>query len=146
MSTERAEPSPRARFQRFYALSTRWADNDIYGHANNVVYYAWFDTVVNRFLIEEGGMRPGVDTVVGYVVGSSCDYFAPVSYPQELSLGLRIERLGSKSVTWEIGVFAEGRELSNATGRFTHAFVNTKTGSSEAVPGRIRDALERTFC
>ncbi|MGD2008076.1 MAG: thioesterase family protein [Cellvibrionales bacterium] len=141
----RPEPSPRSCFQRFYELPTRWADNDIYGHANNVVYYAWFDTVVNRFLIEEGGMRPGEDPVVGYVVGSSCDYFSPVSYPEVLTLGLNLKRLGDKSVTWEIGVFAEGNELSSATGRFTHAFVDTHTGRSAAVPVGIRTALEATF-
>ena len=71
--TERATPSPRAHFSVFYSLNSRWADNDIYGHINNVAYYAFFDSVVNRFLIEEGGMRPGVDSVVGYVVNSSAD-------------------------------------------------------------------------
>ena len=80
--TERATPSPRSHFSVFYPLNSRWADNDIYGHINNVAYYAFFDSVVNRFLIEEGGMRPGVDSVVGYVVNSSADYFSPLSYPQ----------------------------------------------------------------
>ena len=75
--TDRAAPAPREQFSVFYPLHSRWADNDIYGHINNVAYYAFFDSVVNRFLIEEGGMRPGVDTVVGYVVSSSADYFRP---------------------------------------------------------------------
>ena len=77
--TERATPSPRSHFSVFYQLNSRWADNDIYGHINNVAYYAFFDSVVNRFLIEEGGMRPGIDSVVGYVVNSSADYFSPLS-------------------------------------------------------------------
>ncbi len=135
-------PAPRERFSQFYDLTTRWADNDIYGHANNVVYYAWFDSVVNRFLIEHGGMQPGRDPVVGYVVASSCDYFSPVSYPDELRLGLRIDRLGSKSVTWEIGVFTAAAAESCATGRFTHAFVDRATGRSAQIPPKIRAALE----
>ena len=140
--SERAAPAPREGFAIFYCLNTRWADNDIYGHINNVAYYAFFDSVVNRFLIEEGGMRPGHDNVVGYVVNSSADYFSPLTYPQELELGLRIARMGEKSVTWEIGVFAQGAELSSVTGRFTHAFVDRKVNKSAAIPSGIRRAIE----
>ncbi len=142
MIMSRPQPAPRDRFRKFYELATRWADNDVYGHANNVVYYAWFDTVVNRFLIEFGGLRPGLDPVVGYVVTSGCDYFSPVSYPEPIELGLRIERLGSKSVSWEIGVFTQGAEQSCATGRFTHAFVDRSSGRSADIPPAIREALE----
>ena len=141
--TERATPAPRSHFSVFYPLSSRWADNDIYGHINNVAFYAFFDSVVNRFLIEKGGMRPGVDSVVGYVVNSSADYFSPLSYPQGLELGLRISRMGEKSVTWEIGVFAEDAELSSVTGRFTHAFVDRKNNRSAPIPEGIRTAIER---
>ena len=140
--SERAAPAPRDGFAIFYSLNTRWADNDIYGHINNVAYYAFFDSVVNRFLIEEGGMRPGHDNVVGYVVNSSADYFSPLTYPQELELGLRIARMGEKSVTWEIGVFAQGAELSSVTGRFTHAFVDREANKSAAIPSSIRRAIE----
>ena len=140
--SERAAPAPRDGFAIFYSLNTRWADNDIYGHINNVAYYAFFDSVVNRFLIEEGGMRPGHDNVVGYVVNSSADYFSPLTYPQELELGLRIARMGEKSVTWEIGVFAQGAELSSVTGRFTHAFVDREANKSAAIPSDIRRAIE----
>lgn len=140
--SERAAPAPRDGFAIFYSLNTRWADNDIYGHINNVAYYAFFDSVVNRFLIEEGGMRPGHDNVVGYVVNSSADYFSPLTYPQELELGLRIARMGEKSVTWEIGVFAQGAELSSVTGRFTHAFVDREANKSAATPSGIRRAIE----
>ena len=140
--SERAAPAPRDGFAIFYCLNTRWADNDIYGHINNVAYYAFFDSVVNRFLIEEGGMRPGHDNVVGYVVNSSADYFSPLTYPQELELGLRIARMGEKSVTWEIGVFAQGAELSSVTGRFTHAFVDREANKSAAIPSDIRRAIE----
>ena len=139
---ERASPSARDRFSIFYPLNSRWADNDIYGHINNVAYYAFFDSVVNRFLIEEGGMQPGLDHVVGYVVNSSADYFSPLTYPQDLELGLRVARLGEKSVTWEIGVFAIGAVLSTVTGRFTHAFVDREANCSAAIPRAIRDAIE----
>ncbi|MEL0152826.1 MAG: thioesterase family protein [Halieaceae bacterium] len=139
--SERAAPAPREGFAIFYSLNTRWADNDIYGHINNVAYYAFFDSVVNRFLIEEGGMRPGKDNVVGYVVNSSADYFSPLTYPQELDLGLRIARLGEKSVTWEIGVFGQGAELSSVTGRFTHAFVDREANKSAVIPSSIRRAI-----
>ena len=139
----RPQPAPRDSFAIFYELPTRWADNDIYGHANNVVYYAWFDTVVNRYLIEEGGLKPLTAEVVGFVVASSCDYFAPVEHPSTLQLGLRIERLGSKSVTWEVGVLLPGDQTSRATGRFTHAFVERASNTSAEIPVDIRAALEK---
>lgn len=141
----RPQPAERSAFGVFYPLPTRWADNDIYGHANNVAYYAWFDTVVNQFLIEEGGMRPGEDSVVGFVVSSSCNYFAPVTYPQSLELGLRVERLGCSSVTWILGVFLPNEKSSRATGSFTHAFVDRQTNSSAPIPDSIRSAIERAF-
>ena len=140
--SDRATPSARSDYPIFYALESRWADNDIYGHINNVAYYAYFDSVVNLFLIEEGGLRPGVDTVVGYVVHSSADYFSPASYPTTLSLGLKVLRIGDKSVRWEVGVFASDEEQSCVTGTFTHAFVDRESSSSAPVPDGIRRAIE----
>ena len=140
--SDRATPSARADYSIFYSLESRWADNDIYGHINNVAYYAYFDSVVNRFLIEEGGMRPGADTVVGYVVHSSADYFFPASYPAKLTLGLKVNRIGERSVRWEVGVFASDAEQSCVTGTFTHAFVDRESGRSAPVPDGIRRAIE----
>ena len=140
--TERPVPASRADFSLFYTLESRWADNDIYGHINNVAYYAYFDTVVNRFLIEEGAMRPGTDEVVGYVVQSSANYFTPVSYPTTLSIGLRVDRLGTKSVTWALGVFAPDAHQSCVTGQFTHAFVERASGLSAEIPLSIRSAID----
>ena len=140
--SDRATPSTWADYPIFYSLESRWADNDIYGHINNVAYYAYFDSVVNRFLIEEGGLRPGVDTVVGYVVHSSADYFSPASYPVTLTLGLRVIRIGEKSVRWEVGVFEPDAEQSCVTGTFTHAFVDLESGLSARVPKEIRRAIE----
>ena len=140
--SDRATPSARSDYPIFYSLESRWADNDIYGHINNVAYYAYFDSVVNRFLIEEGGLRPGVDTVVGYVVHSSADYFSPASYPVTLTLGLKVLRIGEKSVRWEVGVFASDAEQSCVTGTFAHAFVDRESGRSAPVPDGIRRAIE----
>ena len=140
--SDRATPSARSDYPIFYSLESRWADNDIYGHINNVAYYAYFDSVVNRFLIEEGGLCPGVDTVVGYVVNSRADYFSPASYPATLSLGLKVLRIGEKSVRWEIGVFASDAEQSCVNGTFTHAFVDRESGRSAPVPEGIRRAIE----
>ena len=140
--SDRATPSARSDYPIFYSLESRWADNDIYGHINNVAYYAYFDSVVNRFLIEEGGLCPGVGTVVGYVVHSSADYFSPASYPATLTLGLKVLRIGEKSVRWEVGVFASDAEHSCVTGTFTHAFVDRESGLSAQVPDGIRRAIE----
>lgn len=137
----RPVPASRDGFKVFYDVPTRWADNDIYGHVNNVAYYAWFDTAVNRYLIEEGGLQPGRDPVVGFVVASSCDYFAPVTHPAPVQLGLRIVRLGSRSVTWEVGVFLPEDDHSRATGRFTHAFVDHQANVPAPIPESIRRAV-----
>jgi acyl-CoA thioester hydrolase len=129
--SDRATPSARSDYPMFYSLESRWADNDVYGHINNVAYYAYFDSVVNRF-----------DTVVGYVVHSSADYFSPASYPATLSLGLKVLRIGQKSVRWEVGVFASDAQQSCVTGTFTHAFVDRESGRSAPVPEGIRRAIE----
>ncbi|MDG2460266.1 MAG: thioesterase family protein [Luminiphilus sp.] len=141
--SDRPRPALRSDYSCEYQLESRWADNDVYGHINNVAYYAYFDSVVNRFLIEEGGLRPGVDTVVGYVVHSSANYFSPATYPVTLSLGLKVLRMGDKSVTWEVGVFIPESDHSCVTGTFTHAFVDRSTGESAPVPVSIRAAIEQ---
>ena len=141
--SERPRPAQTSDYAIFYSLESRWADTDIYGHINNVAYYAYFDSVVNRFLIEHGDLNPASDSVVGYVVHSSADYFAPVSYPATLRLGLRVVRMGEKSLTWEVGVFAPDADQTCVTGTFTHAFVNRETGTSASIPASIRAAVEQ---
>ncbi len=140
--SDRPRPAQTSDYAIFYSLESRWADNDIYGHINNVAYYAYFDSVVNRFLIEHGGLNPASDPVVGYVVHSSADYFVPVSYPATLRLGLRVLRMGEKSLTWEVGVFAPEAEQTCVTGTFTHAFVNREIGQAAEIPPAIRAAVE----
>lgn len=130
-------------YKVFYPLTTRWADNDIYGHVNNVTYYAYFDTAANRYLIEEGGLDISDSRVVGYVVSSGCEYHAPVAYPDELEAGLRVDRLGNRSVRYGIAIFRRGETTAVAHGYFVHVFVERATDSAVAIPQGLRLALER---
>lgn len=133
----------RDNYHFFSTITTRWADNDIYGHVNNVVYYAYFDTVANRFLIDEGGLDIHNSGVIGFVVNSQCDYFSPVAYPDQLEGGFRVNRLGNSSVEYGIAIFKQGETEACAAGTFTHVFVDRETQRPEALEGRLREALER---
>jgi len=128
----------------FYSkeLSTRWMDNDIYGHVNNVTYYSYFDTVANSYLIEQGGFDPHKSDVVGFVVASSCEYRRPIAFPEQLDVAFRVNKLGSKSVEYGMAIFDKKNELACATGTFTHVFVDRVSGKSTAIPQNIRQALE----
>ncbi len=127
----------------FYPITTRWSDNDLYGHVNNVAYYSYFDTVANRFLIEEGGLDIHGAEVIGVVVESRCNYNASLAYPQALEGGLRVDRLSSRSVTYGIGIFAEGAPEAAANGHFVHVFVDRASNAPVPIPEPIRRALER---
>ncbi len=116
-------------------------DNDIYGHVNNVTYYAFFDTAVNTYLIERGGLDIHGGEVIGLVVSSSCDYFAPVAFPQRIEMGLRVARLGNSSVHYELALFLEGEREARAAGRFVHVFVERHGSRPQAIPLRLREAL-----
>ena len=122
-------------------IQTRWADNDVYGHVNNVVYYAYFDTVINRYLIDQGGLDIERGPAIGVCVESQCTYKRPASFPEVLQAGLRVARLGRTSVTYEIGIF-RGAELC-AQGSFVHVFVERANRKPTPIPDRIRAALER---
>ena len=133
----------RGEYKVFYPITTRWSDNDIYGHVNNVTYYSWFDTAANRFLIEEGGLDIAAGTIVGYVVSSGCDYHAPVTYPEGVEAGLRVDRLGSSSVQYGIAIFREGVQEAAAHGHFVHVFVDRAANRPVPIPDQLRAALER---
>ncbi len=120
----RPEPPPRAAYRIFRPIATRWADNDIYAHVNNVIYYSYFDTLVNGWLIERGLLEVGRSPVIGLVVSSGCDYFAPVAFPDRLEGGIVAHRVGKSSVTYGLGIFREGEEAASAGGRFTHVYVD----------------------
>jgi len=124
-------------------ITTRWADNDIYGHINNVAYYSYFDSAANLYLIEVGGLDIAHGPVIGLVVESHCAYHAPLSYPTPLVAGLRVDRLGNRAVTYGIGIFAEGDELAAAHGHFVHVFVDRTTRKPLAIPPALREALAR---
>ncbi|WP_417567418.1 acyl-CoA thioesterase [Marinobacter sp.] len=118
-------------------------DNDVYGHVNNVTYYSYFDTTINRYLIEVGGLDINNAPVVGYVVSSSCQFQKPVAYPDALEAGLRVIKLGTSSVTYEIGVFKKGNLDPVAFGQVVHVFVDREQERSVAIPEKIRAALVR---
>jgi acyl-CoA thioester hydrolase len=133
----------RSDYPVFYPLTTRWSDNDIYGHVNNVVYYSYFDTVANRYLIEEGGMDISDGTIVGYVVNSGCQYLSPITHPEPIEAGLRVEKLGNSSVQYGIAIFREGEAEPAAFGHFVHVFVARAANKSVPIPTPLRTALER---
>lgn len=133
----------RADYKVFYPINTRWSDNDIYGHVNNVVYYSYFDTAANRYLIEQGGLDISDGSVVGYVVNSGCEYHAPITYPEPVEAGLRVDRLGTSSVRYGLAIFREGSEQAAAHGHFVHVFVDRAADKSVPIPANLRQALER---
>jgi acyl-CoA thioester hydrolase len=118
-------------------------DNDAYGHVNNVVYYSYFDTAANHYLIHEAGLDIHAGPVIGLVVASQCHYHAPVAYPDPLQAGVRVDRLGDKSVTYGIGIFRDGSDAAVADGTFTHVFVDRATRRSVSIPTAMREALAR---
>ncbi|HEY5933626.1 MAG TPA: thioesterase family protein [Kofleriaceae bacterium] len=123
-------------------ITTRWSDNDIYGHINNVVYYSYFDSAANLYLIQHG-LDIASSPVIGLVVESRCQYHAPLAYPVALSAGVRVDKLGNRAVTYGIAIFAEGEELAAAHGQFVHVFVDRATRTSVPIPPPLRAALER---
>lgn len=128
-------------FNWFSPLTTRWADNDIYGHVNNVMYYSYFDSTANRYLIEQGGLDIHNGPVIGLVVDSGCSYFAPVAFPDALEGALRVAHLGRSSVRYELAIFRPNAEDAVAQGHFVHVFVDRQTRQSTGIPGQLRDAL-----
>lgn len=131
----------RSDFPVFRGITTRWMDNDAYGHVNNVVYYAWFDTTVNAYLIEQGVLDPNEGDVVGVVVETLCRYHDSVSFPEPVEAGLRVERIGTSSVRYEIGIFKVGADLASADGHFVHVYVDRETRRPVPVPDAVRAVL-----
>jgi acyl-CoA thioester hydrolase len=132
----------RAGYHAFRPINTRWMDNDAYGHVNNVVYYSWFDTVVNAHLIEHGALDIHEGATIGLVVETQCNYFAPVAFPQIVEAGLRVARVGTSSVRYEVGVFLQGEPLTVAKGHFVHVYVDRATRRPAPLPQRLKTVLE----
>jgi acyl-CoA thioester hydrolase len=134
---DRPQPLPRSAYRRFVPLTTRWLDNDAYGHINNVVYYALFDTAVNGVLIADGALDVVAGEVIGYIVETHCNYFAPLAFPQALEAGIRVGRIGGSSVRYEIGIFAAGAAETAARGHFIHVYVDRASERPVALPDRL---------
>ncbi len=137
----RSPPPPRSSFKVFRSLQTRWADNDIYGHMNNVVHYQLFDTAINQWLMEQGLLDPLNGAIVGLVVETGCRYHAEAMFPDRITAGISVERLGGSSVTYIIGLFRNDEDTAFADGRFVHVYVDKATRRPVQLPEAWRAKL-----
>lgn len=139
---ERSPPRGRDTYRWFTTITMRWGDNDAYGHVNNIVYYAWFDSAVNQWLVGQGLLDIAAGDPIGLVVETGCRYFAPLSFPGEVEVGLAVERIGTSSVTYRLGVFARGADAPAAEGHFTHVHVSRDSRRPVALPTTWRQRIE----
>ena len=140
---QRPQPEPRSAYRAFSSIDMRWADNDVYGHVNNVVYYSWFDTAVNGWLIKHGALDLQAGAVIGFVVQTQCNYFKPLAFPGSVAVGLRVAHIGSSSVRYELAVFPiDAQSTSAASGHFIHVYVDRLTRQPQPLPAILRTALE----
>ncbi|MFN0040337.1 MAG: acyl-CoA thioesterase [Burkholderiales bacterium] len=140
-----AKPAPdnRESYCHFQRIPTRWMDNDVYGHVNNVIYYSYFDTVVNQYLVERGALVIETSPVIGLVVETQCRYFAPITFPDHVNAGLRVAHLGNSSVRYEIGLFRNDETTAAAQGHFVHVYVERASRRPATLGAELRAALER---
>ena len=143
MANEKPQPPARSDYKHFLTIPTRWMDNDIYGHVNNVVYYSYFDTVVNHYLVAEGGLDIHAGPVIGLVVETTCRFFKPIAFPDRVEAALAVAHLGNSSVRYEVGIFREGELGPAAAGHFVHVYVDRATRRPIPVPDAMRAALTR---
>ncbi len=129
-------------FRHFLSMTTRWADNDVYGHVNNVVYYQWFDTVVNEFLIANDTLDIQNGEAIGLVVETHCNYFSSVAFPDRVTAALRVTQLGKSSVRYEVGIFRDDDQTASAQGHFVHVYVDRITRKPTPIPAKARALLE----
>jgi acyl-CoA thioester hydrolase len=139
---ERPVPQARRTYPVFRPITTRWMDNDVYGHVNNVVYYSWFDTAVNAWLIEQGVLDIYQGQTIGLVIETRCNYFSSLAFPQTVEAGIRVGHLGRSSVRYEVGLFAQGAAQAAAQGHFTHVYVDRQTRRPVPLPAPLRTLLE----
>lgn len=140
--SDKPQPAPRSAYKVFRSISTRWMDNDAYGHVNNVVYYSWFDTAVNAYLIEQGVLDIHHGDTIGLVIETQCNYFSPLAFPQTVEAGIRVARLGASSVRYEVGLFAQGEPLTAARGHFIHVYVDKQSRRPAPLPLNLKTVLE----
>ena len=139
--SERKRPEGRGAYRWFLPIPTRWIDNDVFGHVNNVQYYSFFDTTVCSCLVETGQFHPARGDLSAVVAESGCAYFASVAWPDRLEGALRIDRMGSSSVRYGVAVFREGEAMSSAGGHFTHVYLDRETGKPAPLSDALREAL-----
>jgi|SRR3954447_15640026 acyl-CoA thioester hydrolase len=139
--SERAPPGTRAGYKAFRVIGTRWMDNDVYGHVNNVVYYSYFDTTVNQYLIEQGALDIANGSTIGLVVETQCKYFSSITFPDTVTAGIRVAKLGNSSVRYEIGLFRNEADAASAEGHFVHVYVDRLTGRPVPLPVALRKVL-----
>ena len=144
-SVAAAKPHPQTRsdYRHFLPIATRWMDNDVYGHVNNVVYYSYFDTVVNEYLIAQGVLDIVNSPVIGLVVETGCSYFASIAFPEKLDAGLRVAKLGNSSVRYEVALFRDGSEHAAAQGHFVHVYVDRMTLKPQSLGEKLKAALQK---
>ena len=138
---DRPTALPASAFAHFSDITTRWIDNDVYGHINNVVYYEFFDTVVNGYLIAQGALDIANGAVIGLVVETHCNYFRPIAFPDAIRAGLRVAHLGSSSVRYEVGIFRNDDDTASAQGHFVHVYVDRATQRPVPLPEKLKAAL-----
>ena len=141
--SRRALPHARSEYPHFLPIATRWIDNDVYGHVNNVVYYSWFDTVVNEYLISQCVLDIINSPVIGLVVETGCSYFASVAFPDKIDAGLRVARIGKSSVRYEVALFPSGANEAVAQGHFVHVYVDRATRKPQSLPAPLLMALNK---
>jgi len=141
--SERASAHKRAQYRHFLPIQTRWSDNDVYGHVNNVVYYSWFDTVVNEYLIASGALDIQASAIVGLVVETQCNYFSELAFPQRLDAGMRVAHAGRSSVRYELALFGADADTASAQGHFVHVYVDRASRRPVPLPPALRAAVER---
>ncbi len=135
-------PKKRSEFRYFQTITTRWMDNDVYGHVNNVVYYSWFDTVVNQFLVVNGELDAQAGETIGLVIETQCTYFDSVAFPDTVVAGLAVSKLGNSSVRYEVGIFKNDEQTASAQGQFTHVYVDRQTRRPVPVHNSLRALLQ----
>jgi acyl-CoA thioester hydrolase len=133
----------RAEYPHFVEVPTRWMDNDVYGHVNNALYYAFFDTAINRYLVDEGGLDIAAGRVIGLAAETHCRFLQAISFPESVEVGLRVGKLGNSSVRYELAIFKRGESSAAAVGWFVHVFVDRRTRRAVPIPLRLRAALDR---
>jgi acyl-CoA thioester hydrolase len=141
MSNQKLTPPTRSDFVAFEEIHSRWMDNDAYGHINNVVYYSFFDTAVNRYLIERNVLNVLKSEAIGFVIETQCKYFSPIAYPDLIHVGLKVVHLGNSSVKYELAIFKNDDDIASAAGNFVHVYVNRSTNKPTPIPQNVREIL-----